>query len=575
MPITSVTYQPNTGSINAVYRPVIFRCTATIPNATAQNYICPVVFCDVYVDGIYYKTLSRSQYISNLNNNPEYEFDIQDAIQELMSYNLPEMDGTTIQKFSNTIKKVFVKFRNTYYDQNGFSKSEQIAPVQGTSSVAPITGAGVISNEIYILNSAIQHEEKQDLDQLLQSYTTGTWSNALPLTKRPQEFKLCRKDSSHFPIISEIKPKILCVKAKMKTGEIVDLCTEIFEECPKLENIQYTISQDVENNIQIIIFSWVNPTNMPQMPYEIKIYKRLHGTNDPWSTITITVFPNPVNSHQVILPIAYYDFVFEILGSCKGVPFNNLPYILNIGSEVNEHDNPPTVNIKWQDNSGTEDRVCNASTCNSFTIVIDAADPDNDIAAKEVLVSYDNGVTWLSLISNISGNTFGTGALSTLGTRLFKVIVTDLNNNSAVSNLLSYTKQQTIRSLYRKIITGVTCSNSHGDSPTNYDVYCTGSEDFAFSDNFLINTTVGFIRLTVDANSNEIGISKSGGGALIINESIPVTTILTASYAAVGQNPPSAYPWGYPANTPPAIYTFEYSVNGTSGWTSFDFNLDD
>ncbi|GAB0154752.1 hypothetical protein CHRYSEOSP005_00120 [Chryseobacterium sp. Alg-005] len=574
MPITGVTYQPGTSSLNSAYRPFIFRCKAKLPNATAQNYICPVVYCDIYVEGVYYKTLSRTQFINDENQNPEYEFDIQDAVQELMGYNLPKMEGETIETFPNTIKKIFVKFRNSYSDSNGFVTSEQPVPVQGTSTTPSVSGGGTQSNEVYVLNSAIQHEENQNLDELLASYQTGLWfSNAFPLTKRPKEFKICANDSSHFPFVSSIKPEKICVKAKKKTGEIIDLCNDLLEACPKLMNIQYTITEDQVNNVQVIEFTWTNPPNLPPVPYEVKIYRRSTGSTGPWSTLQFTANPTPITSQTMVVPFGFYDFVFEIVGACKDLNFNELPILYNVGMVELPDNNPPSVNIKWQDNNGTEVRVC-TSVCSAYTILVDATDPDNDISTKEVFVSNDNGTTWLSIISNLTGNTFSTGTLSTIGTRLFKVVVTDLNNNTATSNNLSYTKQQAINSLYRKVITGISCT-ANGDSPTNYDVWCTGSNDFAFSDSGLINTSVGFIRLKVAGTSPEIGLTKSGGGVLVIDEVIPINTLLTASYAAAGQNPPSAYPWGYPANVPPVIYSFEYSANGTTGWTPFDLSIDD
>ncbi|GEN74085.1 hypothetical protein [Chryseobacterium lathyri] len=433
MPITAITYQPETFSLNSVYRPVIFRCRAKIPNATAQNYKCPVVFCDVYVDGVYYKSLARTQFIKDENQDPEYEFDIQDAVQELMGYNLPKMNGKIIEEFDNTIKKVFVKFRNAYSDSNGFSASEQVAPIQGTSSTPPVEGAGTNSNEIYVLNSVIQHEENQDLDKLLESYKTGTWGNAFPLTKRPKEFKICKGDSSHFPIISAYRPKTICVQAKTKSGSIIDICNEIIEDCPILSNIQYTITKDIPNNSQAITFTWTNPVNLPSVPYDIKIYRRLHGSNDPWSTTQITVYPTPVNEQIIITPFAYYDFVFEIIGRCNALEFSQLPIIENVGTERNS---PPTISLRWMDNQGTEERLCSQNNCSAVIEVL-AADPDNDIANVKILKSIDNGATWTVLIADLTTNTF-TDSLDSVGIKKYKAVVTDIPGLTAESNIMTY-----------------------------------------------------------------------------------------------------------------------------------------
>jgi hypothetical protein len=103
MPIT-ISYQNNTDSLNVAYRPVVFRCKARISGATALNYIPPVVYCDVYINGIYYKSLSKTTFINNDLIAPEYEFDIQDAIQEVMSYNLPAKKYLLSSEMRNMIQ---------------------------------------------------------------------------------------------------------------------------------------------------------------------------------------------------------------------------------------------------------------------------------------------------------------------------------------------------------------------------------------------------------------------------------------------------------------------------------------
>lgn len=200
MPIT-ISYQNNNDSLNVAYRPVVFRCKARISGATPLNYIPPVVYCDVYINGIYYKSLSKTTFINNDLVAPEYEFDVQDAIQEIMSYNLPAIDGSNVLSLTKTVKKVFVKFRNAKYDVNGFITSEQLPPIQGTSTSAPVSGNGFQSNEIYVFNATLQHEDVQDFATFLDNFKTGFWDgNSYPLTKRPKKMKLCNDDSSYFPI---------------------------------------------------------------------------------------------------------------------------------------------------------------------------------------------------------------------------------------------------------------------------------------------------------------------------------------------------------------------------------------
>ena len=42
-----------------------------------------------------------------------------------------------------------MKFRNALIDANGFTKSEQLAPIQGTSTSLPVAGNGTQSNNIF------------------------------------------------------------------------------------------------------------------------------------------------------------------------------------------------------------------------------------------------------------------------------------------------------------------------------------------------------------------------------------------------------------------------------------------
>lgn len=115
-----------------------------------------------------------------------------------------------------------------------------------------------------------------------------------------------------------------------------------------------------------------------------------------------------------------------------------------------------------------------------------------------------------------------------------------------------------------------TCTNT-GSSPTNYDVYCTGQKDFSFSD--LLNVSAGFVRMTTDGGTQELGLSKQNGGSLVLLESMVVGTMITGSLSAAGINSPGAYPYGYPSQPVPAYYTFQYSLNGFDNWIYFTLQI--
>lgn len=257
MPITQVTYQPQIDSLNAAFRPIVFKCKAKIPNSTPENYIPTVVYCDIYLNNVYYKSISRSAFINDDGIAPEYEFDIQDAVQEVMTSSLPIMDGSLIEDHTDNLKTVFVKFRNSYLDVNGFNVSEQTAPIQGTSSSAPVSGAGTQSNTFYVLYAVLQLEDNQNLKDLLSSYKTGVWStDSYPLTRRPENIFSCSNDSSHFPIITLKTPKLLVFSFRTAFAE-ADLSVEINNTFPPGMKILYVPEglQNIKTYFPMVNFS--------------------------------------------------------------------------------------------------------------------------------------------------------------------------------------------------------------------------------------------------------------------------------------------------------------------------------
>ena len=116
-------------------------------------------------------------------------------------------------------------------------------------------------------------------------------------------------------------------------------------------------------------------------------------------------------------------------------------------------------------------------------------------------------------------------------------------------------------------IDNITCVSPGGDSPTNYSNYCTGNKPFNIST--LTGVANGYIKMIVDVGTDDIGLQKEIGGALVLNEVIPITYNLEATFAGLGSSPPEGYPWGYPPDITPITYTFQYSQNGINQWTNF------
>ncbi|WP_312345395.1 hypothetical protein [Chryseobacterium binzhouense] len=101
--------------------------------------------------------------------------------------------------------------------------------------------------------------------------------------------------------------------------------------------------------------------------------------------------------------------------------------------------NPPTVFLKWNDGVVNPDRSCTQSTC-TYTIDVDATDPDNDIANIEIQKST-NGTTWNTFNANLTTGNF-TDSISSVGRNYYRAVVIDAKNHSATSNTLSYQKEK-------------------------------------------------------------------------------------------------------------------------------------
>lgn len=101
--------------------------------------------------------------------------------------------------------------------------------------------------------------------------------------------------------------------------------------------------------------------------------------------------------------------------------------------------NPPTVSLKWNDGELNADRSCTQSLC-TYTIDVNATDPDNDITSIKILKSTD-GNTWNTFIANLTAGNF-TDSISTVGRNYYKAVVIDAKNHSATSNTLSYKKEK-------------------------------------------------------------------------------------------------------------------------------------
>lgn len=206
MAIVSIWQQPAATSINSAYRPIRFTVRA---NNSTSGIIPPVVYCDIYVNGTYYKSIERTIYVATHPTDDDdngigsdWVFDIQDAVQEVLASTLPP-NGTPgfFYGLKNTAI-VYCMFRSSGNDSSGFIVPDGPVPVQGTGTTAPTPGGGTSSTTFYVVNTVLQHMQNMDLASHLNAYKTGSWlDTAFPLTHRPQRYKIGLFDSDHYPIL--------------------------------------------------------------------------------------------------------------------------------------------------------------------------------------------------------------------------------------------------------------------------------------------------------------------------------------------------------------------------------------
>ena len=273
MPIGTIISQPVANSINAAYRPVIIRASATRTDADPRP---PVVYCDIYFNEVFYKTLSKSKNIQLNVSDSEWQFDIQDAAQEYLGKFIGENGETTVVEATPIITKTFCKLRSSGYDSDGFIVQEGTAPVQGTVDDPPVSGTGTSSNTFYIVNATLQHEDNQDLADHLDSFKNGTWSsNTWPLSHRPNHYRICPQDSDVFPIINGDEVGIAslvlhyqpCNETEFISVEENLPCTPVtIEGSPALPNatvgVPYSYSFEVAGTAPFELGSVVKPSWM-------------------------------------------------------------------------------------------------------------------------------------------------------------------------------------------------------------------------------------------------------------------------------------------------------------------------
>lgn len=320
MPV-SIVVQPELNQIQSAYKPLLIGCEAT----TIDGNIPPIVYCDVYINAVYYRTFISTK----ANKNNQFIFDIQDAVQEKLSFFLPPIDGNKICINNASLIDVFVKIRTAKFNSSGLIESEQIAPIPETEDSIAVIGQGFQSNKFQAINLLIQHEENQDVNALLENYKTNQWNDeALPLTKRHEINYLTNNQCSYFPFLSEKSIKKIRMHVKFKGNSDIksyekEIVNEHIEEIqnPPIINIKWLVTIDNSENTNSYfwdlkwgIFPNIKIKFYPEDPDLDIVNVELFKSVDSGSFLSLGVISgNEYNIND--LPVGLYQFKAKVYDS--------------------------------------------------------------------------------------------------------------------------------------------------------------------------------------------------------------------------------------------------------------------
>lgn len=205
--------QPSTGKLFAAYRPIVIEVRDATPEFGTVVAI-PIVYLDVYIGGIYYKSLSATSsrpeifFGTGLYQRRVWTFDLQDTMQEYLRSNPATLSLPAAETAPASISTFFTKARGSSINSSGFTIPDSPVPVQGNFDTPPTSGGGVQGNTWVCANATLQHEDKQDLHDHLQLYKHPdvdpfATMEILPLTHRPVDgaYLNCLNQCDHFPVL--------------------------------------------------------------------------------------------------------------------------------------------------------------------------------------------------------------------------------------------------------------------------------------------------------------------------------------------------------------------------------------
>lgn len=311
--------QPSTGRLMAAYRPII--------STVKSDVSIPVCYCDVYINGVFYKTFSKTQPLTGTT----YEFDIQDALQEYFLKYLHSNGGSIVE--FQTLNEVFCRYRGSVIDGNGFLVPDPTIPIQGTSGTSPVSGTGLQGNTFFGVNATLQHEDNQDLETHLNTFKNFTWANNVyPLSHRPNKYRICNGDNDFFPIINKGNT-IACIRLTYKLKGSISL-TQV-DSCSCM-NVAYVIGHP---------FPMPDPVLGQPYTYDFEV------TGTPPFTLANVVKPNWMDIN-IVGNVIEFTGTPQIGDEGENIPVslqvkNCISGLINFNQTLNITDMPPGIIAMW------------------------------------------------------------------------------------------------------------------------------------------------------------------------------------------------------------------------------------
>lgn len=192
MPVSAIITQPTTNTLKACMRPIVFEVQTILTT--------PMVFCDVYINSVYYGTYEHTMWNQKTGADLTWQFDIRDKVQEYFQNVLPKINGGSVISQGGSCVRVFCKFRDSVYN-NSLVVAQVVAPIQAIGQQPASPGDGLASNLFYVFYATQQYDDNANYETHLSAFKRGDWrADAYPLSHRPlKAYNVVPYTSDYYP----------------------------------------------------------------------------------------------------------------------------------------------------------------------------------------------------------------------------------------------------------------------------------------------------------------------------------------------------------------------------------------